>query len=115
MTEEEVTRHLDAVVDFINWADPDVLILQEVDRMALQSGYIDQVQYILDRTLAQLYASQHRADFLPTDGMGYIDFGNATFSKVADIGEASGLHCLLWVSIRDITNTLLKATYSAPK
>lgn len=83
MTEEEVTSHLDAVVDFINWADPDVLILQEVDRMALRSVYIDQVQYILDRTNLNYaaYASQHRADFLPTDGMGYIDFGNATFSK----------------------------------
>ncbi len=83
MTDDEVTGHLDAIVDFINWSDPDVLILQEVDRMALRSGYIDQVQYILDRTSLNygVYASQHKADFLPTDGMGYIDFGNATLSR----------------------------------
>ena len=83
MTEEEVTTHLDAIVDFINWADPDILILQEVDRMSLRSAYIDQLQYILDRTKLNygVYAAQHRADFLPTDGMGYIDFGNATLSK----------------------------------
>jgi endonuclease/exonuclease/phosphatase family metal-dependent hydrolase len=83
MTEDEVTGHLDAIVEFINWSDPDVLILQEVDRMALRSGYIDQVQYILDRTNLNygVYASQHKADFLPTDGMGYIDFGNATLSR----------------------------------
>ena len=51
--------------------------------MALRSAYIDQVQYILDRTDLNygVYASQHKADFLPTDGMGYVDFGNAILSK----------------------------------
>ena len=83
MEESEVTGHLDAIVDFINWADPDILILQEVDRMALRSAYIDQVSYLLDKTSLNYgaYASQHKSDFLPTDGMGYIDFGNAILTK----------------------------------
>ena len=83
MTEEEVTTHLDAIVDFINWHDPDILLLQEVDRNSLRSGYIDQIQYILDRTELNFgaYASQHQVDFLPSDGFGHLDFGNATLSR----------------------------------
>jgi endonuclease/exonuclease/phosphatase family metal-dependent hydrolase len=83
MTEKEVTRHLDAIVEFINDAQPDVLMLQEIDRLSQRSAYIDQVQYILDRTHLNYgaYASQHKSDFLPSDGMGKMDFGNATLSR----------------------------------
>lgn len=83
MTEEEVTSHLDAVIEFINATDPDILMLQEIDRLSLRSSYIDQVQYILDRTSLNYgaYASQHKADYLPSDGMGKLDFGNATLSR----------------------------------
>ena len=83
MTEAEVTGHLDAIAAFITEADPDILILQEVDRNSLRSRYIDQTQYLLDRTNLNYgaYASQHSVDFLPTDGMGHVDFGNAILSK----------------------------------
>jgi len=83
MTEKEVKRHLDAVVEFINEVEPDILMLQEVDVLSLRSAYIDQVQYILDRTHLNhgAYASQHKSDYLPSDGMGKMDFGNATLSR----------------------------------
>ena len=83
MTDGEVKKHLNAVVDFINATEPDILMLQEVDILSQRSGYIDQVQYILDRTHLNYgaYASQHKADFLPSDGMGKMDFGNATLSR----------------------------------
>ena len=83
MTNKEVTRHLNALVDFINATEPDVLMLQEVDRLSLRSAYIDQVQYLLDRTHLNYgaYASQHKSDFVPSDGMGKVDFGNATLSR----------------------------------
>ena len=83
MTEAEVTGHLDAIVEFIDFVDPDILMLQEVDRLSVRSGYIDQVQYLLDRTELNYgaYASQHQADYLPSDGMGKMDFGNATLSR----------------------------------
>ena len=83
MTEAEVTAHLDAIVEFINATDPDILMLQEIDRLSRRSVYIDQVQYILDRTPLNYgaYASQHKVDYLPSDGMGKLDFGNATLSK----------------------------------
>lgn len=83
MTTQEVTGHLDAIAEFISNVDPDILILQEVDRESQRSGYIDQTQYLLDRTPLNYaaYASQHHVDFLPTDGMGKVDFGNAILSK----------------------------------
>lgn len=83
MTTEEVTGHLDAIAEFISNVDPDILIVQEVDRSTQRSGYIDEIQYLLDRTPLNYaaYASQHHVDFLPTDGMGKVDFGNAIFSK----------------------------------
>ena len=83
MTDNEVYTHLDDLADFITSVDPDILILQEVDRNSLRSGYIDQTQYLLDATNLNYgaYASQHQVDFLPTDGMGHIDFGNAILSK----------------------------------
>ena len=90
MKENEVTVHLDNIVEFINEIDPDILILQEVDRKSQRSVYIDQTQFILDATNLNYgaYASQHKADFLPTDGMGPIDFGNSILSKWP-ISEAS--------------------------
>ncbi|MEC8193858.1 MAG: endonuclease/exonuclease/phosphatase family protein [Myxococcota bacterium] len=83
MTEGEVKGHLDAVIELINATEPDILMLQEVDVLSQRSAYIDQVQYILDRTHLNYgaYASQHKSDFLPSDGMGKMDFGNATLSR----------------------------------
>ena len=83
MTEAEVTVHMDAIAEFITAVDPDILLLQEVDRNSLRSTYMDQVQYLLDRTPLNYaaYASQHSVDFLPSDGMGHMDFGNATLSR----------------------------------
>ena len=83
MTETEVITHLDAIAEFITEVDPDILILQEVDRSSLRSAYLDQTQYLLDNTPLNYgaYASQHKVDFLPTDGMGHVDFGNAILSK----------------------------------
>ncbi len=83
MTDEEVFTHLDNLAEFITSVDPDILILQEVDRNSLRSGYIDQTQYLLDNTPLNYgaYASQHQVDFLPTDGMGHIDFGNAILTR----------------------------------
>lgn len=83
MTDDEVYTHLGDLATFISDVDPDILILQEVDRNSLRSGYIDQTQYLLDNTPLNYgaYASQHQVDFLPTDGMGHVDFGNAILSR----------------------------------
>ena len=52
MTESEVTSHLDSIAGYIN-ADIDtidILLLQEVDVSSKRSAYIDQIQYLLEKT-----------------------------------------------------------------
>lgn len=83
MRRREVLDNLDALAAAIRRFDPDVLLLQEVDVNAKRSDYIDQLQYLLDHTRLNygVYASQWRADFVPSDGLGAMDDGNAILSR----------------------------------
>ena len=67
LTEDEVDNNLDNIVDFINQELPDIIILQEVDVLSKRTGYVDQVQYILDNTHFNYgaYASMWQAQFIP--------------------------------------------------
>ncbi len=83
MNSEEVTTNLDGLAAKIKQVDPDVLLIQEIDTNSKRSAYIDQVQYLLDKTDLNYgaYASQWRADYVPSDGVGPVDSGNAILSK----------------------------------
>jgi endonuclease/exonuclease/phosphatase family metal-dependent hydrolase len=83
MSRREVVDNLDALAAAIRHFDPDVLLLQEVDIDAKRSDYVDQLQYLLDHTQLSygVYASQWRADFIPSDGLGAMDDGNAILSR----------------------------------
>jgi endonuclease/exonuclease/phosphatase family metal-dependent hydrolase len=82
-TEEEVIAALQGIVDKINEIDPDVLLLQEVDLLSKRSAYIDQMSWILERTSFNyaIYGSQWRSKYIPSDGLGRLDEGNAVFSR----------------------------------
>ena len=83
MSEEEVLINMEALVSKINQAEPDILLMQEVDVNAKRAAYVDQVQYLLDHTEMNYaaYASQWKADFVASDGIGKIDTGNAILSR----------------------------------
>jgi endonuclease/exonuclease/phosphatase family metal-dependent hydrolase len=83
MERDEVLENLEALAEKIRLVDPDVLMVQEIDIDSKRGAYIDQVQWILDHTDLNyaVYASQWRADFIPNQGLGRMDMGNATFSK----------------------------------
>jgi endonuclease/exonuclease/phosphatase family metal-dependent hydrolase len=84
MTADEVNRNLDAIAARIRLEDPDIILLQEVDtRKSKRVAYVDQVQGLLDRVGLNhgAYASQWKADYVPTDGLGPVDSGNAVFSR----------------------------------
>ncbi len=83
MTKKEVLHNMDLIVEKIIEMDPDILLLQEVDVLSKRSAYVDQVQYILDRTKLNhgVYASGWKADYIPSDGLGRMDMGNAILSK----------------------------------
>src|SRR5690606_1556391 len=79
----EVETNLQRIADVINAVDPDVLFLEEVDVNSKRSAFVDQVQWLLDHTQLNhgAYASQWRADFVPSDGLGAMDSGNAILSR----------------------------------
>ena len=83
LTADEVERHLTAIADYINEVDPDVLLLQEVDLASKRTDYINQVQWLLDHTSLNhgAYASIWKADFVPSDGIGRINTGQAVLSR----------------------------------
>jgi endonuclease/exonuclease/phosphatase family metal-dependent hydrolase len=83
LTEEEVYASLQAIADRINRVKPDVLLLQEVDLNSKRSCYIDQLQWLLDHTYFPfaVYGSQWRAQFIPSDGLGRMEEGNAILSR----------------------------------
>ena len=83
MERHEVLTHLEGIAAKIRQVDPDVVFLQEIDTNAKRSVHIDQVAWLLEHTALNYgaYASQWRADFVPSDGLGPIDSGNAILSR----------------------------------
>lgn len=103
MNAAEVNENMAAVAAKVRNMNPDVLMLQEADIDSKRSAYVDQVQYLLDNTDLNyaIYASQWQADYVPSDGVGQVNSGNAILSKypldkaeriaLPLIGEQSGL------------------------
>ncbi|RMG17859.1 MAG: hypothetical protein D6729_08095 [Deltaproteobacteria bacterium] len=83
MTEEEVLGNMAGLAAKIREVDPDILLLQEVDVGATRAAYVDEAQYLLDHTALSYgaYASQWKADYIPSDGLGRMDSGNVVLSK----------------------------------
>jgi len=83
MEKQEVINNLDGIVKEVEHMDLDFLLLQEVDILSKRSAYIDELQYILDHTNLNYayYGSQWKSDYVPSDGIGRMDSGNAILSK----------------------------------
>lgn len=82
MDSPEVISHLDSITWFINQTRPHVLFIQEIDTDSKRSAFIDQVEWVLQRTRFKyvVYAPQWRATHIPSDGLGRMNSGNAIFS-----------------------------------
>ncbi|AWV88042.1 endonuclease/exonuclease/phosphatase family protein [Bradymonas sediminis] len=83
MTRDEVIENLEGLAKKIKQYDPDILILQEIDIKSKRAADVDQIQWLLDHTDLNFgaYASQWRATFVPSDGIGHVDSGNGILSK----------------------------------
>ncbi len=83
MSRAEVLRHLEGLAAKIQQVDPDVLFVQEIDVNSKRAAFVDQLRWLLDHTRFNFayYASQWKADFVPSDGIGAVDSGNAILSK----------------------------------
>jgi endonuclease/exonuclease/phosphatase family metal-dependent hydrolase len=83
MDEHEVIVNLDNLAAYIYQVDPDIVLLQEVDIDSKRSAYVNQLQWLLDNTDLNygVYTSQWKADFIPSDGLGRMNSGNAIMSR----------------------------------
>jgi endonuclease/exonuclease/phosphatase family metal-dependent hydrolase len=83
LTDDEVMTHLKGIATKIDEVKPDILLLQEIDANSKRSGYLDQVQWLLDHTYFNYgcYASLWKVQFIPSDGLGRMDMGNAILSR----------------------------------
>jgi len=83
MHESEVIANLDGLATAIRHFDPDVVLLQEVDVNSKRSAYVNELEYLLDHTDLNygVYGSAWKADFIPSDGLGAMDDGNAILSR----------------------------------
>jgi endonuclease/exonuclease/phosphatase family metal-dependent hydrolase len=83
MTKSEVVYNLTGLCNKITEIDPDILLLQEVDIESKRTAYVDELQFILDHTGLHyaVFAAIWKADFVPSDGIGRINYGNAILCK----------------------------------
>lgn len=83
LTDEEVLSSLRGIAHKIYEVKPDILLLQEVDVQSKRSGYLDQVQWLLDNTYFNYgaYASIWKVQFIPSDGLGRMNMGNVVLSR----------------------------------
>ncbi len=81
-SQEEVMPHLQAIVTKINEIKPDILMLQEVDVNSKRTGYLNELQYILDHTYFNYaaYVPEWQSQYIPSDGLGRMDMGLAILS-----------------------------------
>ncbi|MBI87203.1 MAG: hypothetical protein CMG63_03885 [Candidatus Marinimicrobia bacterium] len=80
---ESVEEIMEKIADTLNSIDADIVLLQEVDIESKRSGFMDQMQYLLNNTNLNYgaYASMMDVDFVFSDGLGRINTGNAILSK----------------------------------
>ena len=83
MTEAEVLGNMQALAAKIRELDPDILLLQEVDISSKRSAYLDQLQFLLDSTSLNYgaFASMWQVQYIPSDGLGRMNTGQAVLSK----------------------------------
>ena len=106
--DEKIKNGLELLALKIAEIDADILLLQEVDIDSKRSSYIDQVQWLLDHTSMNygVYASMWEVQFVPSDGLGRVNSGNAILSKWP-LSEAERIQ----LSLRGDQDALTKAFY----
>ncbi len=83
MDASTVRANLDAVAAAIDELKADVVMLEEIEVNSRRSAYIDMVQYLLDHTRLNegAYFETWRAAYVPSEGLGRMQLGNAILSR----------------------------------
>ncbi|MEE2788977.1 MAG: endonuclease/exonuclease/phosphatase family protein [Myxococcota bacterium] len=83
LTKSEINTNMARNYDLIREADPDILLVEEIELNSRRSQYYDMVQGILDNTALNYaaYFVSWDSRYIPSEGLGRMDLGNAIFSK----------------------------------
>ena len=105
---DKIQDGLELLAAKITAMDADILLLQEVDTDSKRSAYVDQVQWLLDNTEFNygVYASMWEVQFVPSDGLGRVNTGNAILSHWP-LSEAERIQ----LSLRGDQDALTRAFY----
>ena len=79
----EVGDCLTKIAALIREYDPDILMAEEIETGSKRSAYVDMVQFVLDNTNLRyaMYDETWDARYVPSEGLGRINLGNAIFSR----------------------------------
>jgi endonuclease/exonuclease/phosphatase family metal-dependent hydrolase len=83
MTSGEVDLNMENIYTLLNEYNPDILMTEEIEVNSRRSAYYDMVQGILENTRLNYgaYYQCWNSRYIPTEGLGRLDLGNAIFSK----------------------------------
>ncbi len=83
MTKGEVDLNMENIYELLNEYNPDILMTEEIEVNSRRSAYYDMVQGILENTRLNYgaYMQTWNSRYIPTEGLGRLDLGNAIFSK----------------------------------
>ncbi|MDP3236556.1 MAG: endonuclease/exonuclease/phosphatase family protein [Myxococcales bacterium] len=83
LTTTEVNDCLTKIAALIREYDPDVLVTSEIEVGSKRSAHVDMVRFLLENTNLQygMYAATWDARYVPSDGVGRVNLGNAIHSR----------------------------------
>lgn len=83
MSYEEVQANMQDLYEMVREANPDILMIEEVEVNSRRSAYVDMVQGFLDHTDLNYaaYFSTWDSRYIPSEGLGRLNLGNAILSK----------------------------------
>ncbi len=111
--EETVANTMEAIAETLNVIGADIVFLQEVDLESKRTGYWNQIQYLLNNTYLNygVYASTWEADFIPSDGLGRVNTGNAILSRY-ELGPAERIQLRLRTDQSDLVQYFISGEIS---
>ena len=79
----QVETNMEAIYEMIREANPDILMVEEIELHSRRSAYYDMIQGILDHTELNYgaYYETWNSRYIPSEGLGRMSLGNAIFSK----------------------------------
>jgi endonuclease/exonuclease/phosphatase family metal-dependent hydrolase len=83
MSRAEVEANMAGIYRLINEVDPDILMTEEIEVNSRRSAYLNMVTGVLENTSLSYaaYFPTWRSKYIPSEGLGRMDLGNAIFSR----------------------------------